>query len=380
MYSGINYIEEIKARYNILDLCNDIGLIPNNSNFILSIYKQEKTPSLKLYPKTNSYKCFATGNGGDLIKFYCDYYKIEVKQGIKELAEKLNISNQQSNSINATAAFKTILPIKYELLKTELDFFNERTEIILYNNDISIEQAKEIAFTDIMQQRKLKQTNVYEGLYRFCNKDGLDELIYNYLISDKRGLNEGTINQFKLFSIKSVKQTIEFLKDSFTREELILSGLWKNKFFLFTKHRLVIPFIENDKITYLRARYFYQGNYQTDKFKYTSVNNWSKTLSPKRFFNQDLLIKTKSFNDIIICEGEFDCMIANQYRSKAIGIAGTGNFPKAQINLLDKFNIYLAFDNDEAGKKAILAISKLFNRPIKQIILKNHKDLTELLK
>ncbi|MEE9432211.1 MAG: CHC2 zinc finger domain-containing protein, partial [Melioribacteraceae bacterium] len=351
MYTGINFAKEIKARYNILDLCNDIGLKPNSSNFVLSIYKQEKTPSLKLYLKTNSYKCFATGNGGDLIKFYCDYYKIEVKQGIKELAEKLNISNDQTNNEKSAASFKTILPVKFEVLKSEREFFNERTEIIIYNNDVGIDEAEQISFADVLEQRKLKQTKVFEGLYQFCNKDGLDGLIFDYLISNKRGLNEETIKRFRLFSVQSVKQTIEFLKDSFTREEVTLSGLFKNKFFLFTKHRLVIPFIENDKITYLRARYFYKGIYQTDKFKYTSVNNWSKTLSPKRFFNSDLLKGIKPFDNLIITEGEFDCMVASKHGSNAIGVAGTGNFPKDKIQLLNQFNIYLAFDDDEAGKK-----------------------------
>jgi len=377
MYTGTNYIEEIKARYNILDFVNDVGLKPNSSNFIYSIYKEEKTPSLKLYPKTNTFKCFATGSSGDVLKFYCDYYRVDIKQAIKELAEKLNIANQNYNK-KKSVPFKTILPVKYELLKSEVEYFEERTGIIQYNNDIITAEAKELAFNDVLGQRRQKQIELFEGLYQFCNKKGLDSVIYDYLISGKRGLNEKTIKQFRLFTIHSVKETIEYLKDTFPREQIFLSGLFKNKFFLFTKHRLLIPYIENNKIVYLRGRYFYKGNYQTDKFKYTSVNNWSKTLSPKRFYNQDLLTKTKPFQDLIVCEGEFDCMIANQYGANAIGIAGTGNFPTDKISLLDKFNIYLAFDNDEAGAKAVKNISKLFNRPIKQIILKNHKDLTEL--
>lgn len=372
-------IEEIKSRYNIIDLVHDIGLKPNSSNFIFSIYKEEKTPSLKLYPKTNTFKCFATGNGGDLIKFYCDYYRVDIKQAVKDLSEKLNIKKSNFN-YKKESRFKTIVPpTKYELLKSEIEAFEERTEIIIYNNDFTIERAKDVAYSDILQQRKLKQIELFEGLYQFCNKSGLDELIYNYLISGERGLNEKTIQQFRLFSINSVKETIEFLKDTFTREQIFLSGLFKKRYFLFTRHRLVIPYIENNKITYLRARYFYKGHYYADKFKYTSPNNWSKTLSPKRFYNQDLLTNIKPFSNVIICEGEFDCMIANQFGANSIGIAGTGNFPKDKIHLLDKFNIYLAFDNDEAGKKAIDNISKFFNRPIKQILLKKHKDLTELL-
>jgi hypothetical protein len=57
----MNIIEEIKNRIIIVDLANELGLQPTQKNFIFSIYKDETNRSLKLYPETNSFFCFATG-------------------------------------------------------------------------------------------------------------------------------------------------------------------------------------------------------------------------------------------------------------------------------------------------------------------------------
>jgi len=64
---------------------------------------------------------------------------------------------------------------------------------------------------------------------------------------------------------------------------------------------------------------------------------------------------------------------------KAIGIPGTTNIPENQIHLIKDYDVYAAFDNDDAGIKALHRLVKLVNRPIKAIKLKHNKDLTELI-
>jgi len=65
----MNLIEEIKKRINIVDLATEFGLQPTKKDFIFSIYKEERNRSLKLYPETNSFYCFATGRGGGCFRF-----------------------------------------------------------------------------------------------------------------------------------------------------------------------------------------------------------------------------------------------------------------------------------------------------------------------
>ena len=95
----MDLIDEIKRRVNILQLANQFGLKPTKNNFIFSIYKNESNRSLKLYPETNSFYCFSSGNWGDVIDFYADYKRIEIKTAIKELASDAGIDTSNSCSI-----------------------------------------------------------------------------------------------------------------------------------------------------------------------------------------------------------------------------------------------------------------------------------------
>ena len=84
-------------------------------------------------------------------------------------------------------------------------------------------------------------------------------------------------------------------------------------------------------------------------------------------------------DELVICEGEFDCIITEQEGFHSVGIPGVTNIPKDQIHLLMRYKLFLAFDNDEAGEIALQKFARLVNQPIKIIKLKQNKDLTELL-
>ncbi|MCX6152223.1 MAG: toprim domain-containing protein [Ignavibacteriales bacterium] len=375
-----NQIEEIKYRLTFLYLLDRLGIKIHTGNFIFSIYKTEKTPSLKIYPSSNSFYCYATNKGGDIITFYADYHNTDKKQAIKELASICGINSDQ-NIIHTKNDFKKVPEAKenYKLLKSEKEFFEERASILECENQISRNDSEVLAIREILQKRKEIQKKVFTAIFNFSNTIGFEERAHKYLTSKERGLNEASIKHFKLFTIHSVKELIEYLKNNFSRDEIIISGLFSKKYFLFTKHRIIIPYIENNEIVYLRGRYFFEGQSKPEKIgKYIGCNNWSLALTPKRFYNIDLLSSIKPFESLVITEGEFDCIISQQNKINSIAIAGVSNFPKNQIDLLKNYDLYLALDNDEAGNKALEEISSLLNKPVKAIKLKIHKDLTEL--
>ena len=78
------------------------------------------------------------------------------------------------------------------------------------------------------------------------------------------------------------------------------------------------------------------------------------------------LDKLKDYGDyVIICEGEFDCMLLRSKGINAISsTAGSASFKDEWIDKLSHIKkIYVAFDNDEAGKKgAQNLIFKLIQR------------------
>ncbi len=61
--------ETIKTAVHIEDLMNYYGIHTNRQGMACCPLHNEKTPSFKVYPKTNSFYCFGCGAGGDVIKF-----------------------------------------------------------------------------------------------------------------------------------------------------------------------------------------------------------------------------------------------------------------------------------------------------------------------
>lgn len=384
--------EEIKSRINILGLVYDFGLRVYQKNFIKSIYKDERTPSLKIYADTNTYKCYATGIQGDVIKFYMDYHRIDFKEALKELAGKAgleygrckmedekwkrpSVSRQRSSVIK-----KQVKQIEKRvmILKSEKEFFDERAGIYEYMMGIEKNKAEVKAMEDLLNERKEKQNLIYESLEKFCY--GVDEETLEYLLGKERGLKPETIKKFRLFSIKDLKTTSEFLRECFSFDELLISGLLNPKGkFVFTYHKLIIPFIENNKIVYLRGRKLQKAESNRKISKYISLNNFEGMLPLKRFYNIDILKIICPDEKLIVTEGEFDCEIMVQEGFNAIGIPGTTNIPENQIHIIKDYDVYAAFDNDDAGIKAVHRLVKLVNKPIKAIKLKHNKDLTELI-
>lgn len=382
-------INEIKSSLNILELARKLGLRVTNGNFVHSIYKSERTPSLKLYPETNSFYCFATNKGGDLIKFWADARKISNGEAIKELSQMLGLGND-FHLRKTENHFPEVPAIKKEkeivLLESEREIFEERSSIIQFEANKTKEEAERLALDFILQKREEVQTKIYESLYQFCLRKNADEQASKYLRVE-RCLDDETIKKFKLFSISDPKRTIDFLKDSFSKDELKISGLFTQKdFFIFTYHKIIIPYIENGQIKYLRARYFNKGNSKPENNfgKYIAVSNFfAGNLTAKRFFNFDLLKRLNPNESVVIHEGEFDTALASEFKLNSIGIAGVGNFPKDEgtISLLKNFDLHLWLDNDESGQKAVGEISKLFEgKKIHSIKLKRFKDFTEFIK
>jgi len=313
-----------------------------------------------------------------LIKFYADLKGISIKEAIRELAVKTGLHFGRSEKLEVRSK-KKIMPKRIEkrvtILKSEIEYFEERAGVYEYMFELNRRQAEVSAIADLMNERKEKQNLIYESLEKFCY--GVDDKTYDYLRGKDRGLNQETTKRFRLFSIKDLKQTIEYLKDCFIDDELIISGLInKNDKFVFTYHKLIIPYLENNKIVYLRGRRIQSSK---ELSKYISLSNYPGNLPLKRFFNSDTLKKVKENERLIVCEGEFDTMIMEQEGFAAIGIPGVTNIPTEQIGTIKKYDLYIAFDNDEAGDSATHKIVKLVNRPIKGIKLKHNNDLTELI-
>ena len=137
-------------------------------------------------------------------------------------------------------------------------------------------------------------------------------------------------------------------------EELQKSGLFNAKGnLIFFAHRIIIPYLHNGNITYLRGRYFDEnGNTKTDRSKYIGLGNDAIGINTsKRLFNIDVLKKMLPEERLYITEGEFDCIVMEGMGYNAVCIPGVGNMPSERIlSKLDAYDIYLCLDTDTAGE------------------------------
>lgn len=363
-------VNEIKNRVNIFDIAREAGYTPDRNNFIKSIYKEESKPSLKLYPQTYSFYCFSAGRGGDVIKFYQDLKNIDFKTALHQLSERLGIDAAKTlPSIN-----DELVKYKFKLTESEQECFEERAAILQYEFGMKQDEAEQVAKNQIYFDRISMRKMIYKDLATHCGD--IEAAALDYLTGPTRGLTAKTIRHFGLFCISNTTKTEKYLRENYSKDDLTLAGLLNEKGnFVFSMNTLIIPYYEKGEIVYLRARAL--ANDST-AHKYIGLYNSTGDITAKRIFNIDVLDKIGIGNKLLICEGEFDTMIAIQNGYNAVGIPGVNNAPTNLKTMVKDFNITIAFDNDVAGKKGMQVITDMIGKKITTLNLKKHNDLTEL--
>ena len=81
----IDIFREVKARIPITDAFRLYNIPINKWNKALCVFHNEKTPSLTIYPKSNSFYCFGCGIGGSVIDLVQRLYSLEPLEAAKKL-------------------------------------------------------------------------------------------------------------------------------------------------------------------------------------------------------------------------------------------------------------------------------------------------------
>ncbi len=388
-------IEQIKNKISFRELLPKLGIEVNKSNFIYSIYHQEKTPSCKIYFDENRYTDFSRseGNGfkgGDIIQFYQDYYCIDTKAAIKELAAMAGLSEQRSEFRNQRTNVKPVNEIKaprnFEECLTEIEKDIYFEALGKYSEIYPENYALRYAINDVRKERIHNNSQVFTELWHYCNLKGWGELALKYLTGERKIPAQG-LEDFNIFYIKNYNEVSNHLKKVFKNDEmkLLKSGLFNEKLnLIFYQHRIIIPYIYQKSIVYLRGRYWdgTSAKVPAQTSKYLGLKNDGVGVNtPKRFFNIDILSKMYPGENIFITEGEFDAVIMESVlRRNCIAIPGVGNLPGPdQFKRLKDFQINLCIDNDEAGSSLLNNLKKIFFEMGKSITVKtlSTKDINE---
>jgi DNA primase len=83
-------IKDIKAKLSILEVLQHYGLKPDRNDRLNCPFHPDKTPSLQVYPKTNTFCCFSSNcqaDTGDAIQFIELYEKCSKHDALVKAAE-----------------------------------------------------------------------------------------------------------------------------------------------------------------------------------------------------------------------------------------------------------------------------------------------------
>ena len=346
--------KEIQKLIDNLDIVQVIGEYVNlkkaGSDYKgLSPFKDEKTPSFTVSPVKNIFKDFSTQIGGNVISFYMKINDIGFLQAVEELSRKYNIPLKKSREYRTIdqeiERKKAVNREYYEIMNEAQIFFRENIE--KYSE--ALEYMKERDFS-------------LEEIRRF-------------------GIGFAPSFRDDLFQ--------HLVKKEFPEEKIMLLGLAKRnengEIYDSFRNRIIFPIYNvNAQIVGFGGRIIEKN---TNLPKYLNSPDSPIFKKGNELFgikHQGENIRKKGF--AMLMEGYLDVLTAqkNGFES-AVASLGTA-FTEEQAQLLKKYTdkILISYDNDEAGKNAIIKagyILKKYDFDVKCLVMDgNEKDPDEFLR
>ena len=346
--------KEIQKLIDNLDIVQVIGEYVNlkkaGSNYKgLSPFKDEKTPSFTVSPVKNIFKDFSTQIGGNVISFYMKINDISFIQAVEELSRKYNIplkKNREYRTINQEIERKKAVNNEYyEIMNEAQIFFRE-----------NIEKYPEAL--EYMKERNFSIEEIRKFGIGFANSSR-DELFQH------------------------------LLKKEFPEEKIIELGLVKRnengEIYDSFRNRVIFPIYNiNSQIVGFGGRIIEKN---TNLPKYLNSPDSPIFKKGNELFgikHQGENIRKKGF--AMLMEGYLDVLTAQKNGfENAVASLGTA-LTEEQAQLLKKYTdkILISYDNDEAGKNAIIKagyILKKYDFDVKCLVIDgNEKDPDEFLR
>jgi len=310
--------DDILSRLDIVDVVSKyMPLKRAGTNFSGNCpFHNEKTPSFVVSPAKQIFKCFGCGKGGNVITFMQEIEKIDFRDAVKELAKLGNISLE-----------------KYQLDSKKIEEYADEKE-------------------KIKRMHKLAQQFFTDEL-----KKNIHALTY---LKEKRKLDEKMIEYFGIgYAPESHYALLQFLRSKgFNDNDLLQASLAKKgqnqDIYAFFRHRITFPIYDTMQNVIGFSARIVDPN---DKPKYlNSAEHKAFDKSSVLYGLNRVKNNVKLHNAIIIVEGQMD-VVGLTRLGFPIGVATSGtSLTEQHMKLLKRYtdNLYLLFDNDQAGQAATL--------------------------
>lgn len=344
MYFPQELIDQVQQNNDIVDVINEyIPLTKKGANYVcLCPFHQDSNPSLTVSRQKQLFKCFACGEGGNVITFLQKYDAKSFVEAVQTLADRAGIK----------------LPENYQS-----EYSKEKQD----------------------QKQRLIDCNIEAARYFYAllrSDDGKKGLEY----FKKRELSDETMKKFGLgYSNVNGKDCIAYLKNQGFKDKEIIDagiGVYDERNGLRAKfwNRVMFP-IKNQagKVIGFGGRVLGEGEPKYLNSPETLVFNKSTNL-----YAFDLAKASRS-TYFILCEGYMDVIALHQAGfNMAVASLGTA-FTPGQANIIRRYvkDVYLSYDSDGPGVKAAIRASKIcreYGLSCKVIDMSPYKDPDEFIK
>ena len=327
------YLDEIKTRLKVSTVVSKVvSLKKRGKEYVgLSPFKNEKTPSFTVNDEKEFYHCFATSEHGNIFDFVMKTQNLRFGESVKYLS---NLAGMQPYMFSKQDEEREKKWKEYSLIFNRyVDFYHD-------------ELLKNESFSNVRDYLK------------------------------NRSLTKNEVKKFKIGYIEKNPNFFEKLKEDFSIESIMETGLFyldekKQTYVERFRGRLIFPInnISGQPIA-LGGRIIEKSDYLA---KYINSPETYFFKKGSNLYNLDLARKlSNKLNNIYLVEGYMDVVgLSKNGIENAVANLGTSLTDK-QILTLNQFfdNIIICFDGDESGYKAALraaenSIKDL--RPEKQI-------------
>lgn len=308
------WLDELRARADIVKVIGSYVQLKKNGHRYVGLcpFHNETAPSFSVDAQKQVYHCFGCKAGGSVIQFVMDIERLSFPEAVAFLADQLHMPLPEMQ------------------------------------NDPAYEKRRSL------KERIYLANKAAARLYHqyLWQPEGAHILAY----LQKRGLSDAVIRRFGIgASLLSGNVGKQLMQEGFTQEELLQAGLLlrrEDRVFDMFRNRAMFPIID----AYGNVLGF--GGRAMGEVMPKYLNTSDTPAFNKRYtvFAANLLRKAKGLTRVILVEGYMDVVALSQYGIEGVAATlGTALTPE-QARLLHRFapEVYIAYDGDRAGQKAIL--------------------------
>ena len=308
------WLDELRARADIVKVIGSYVTLKKNGHRYVGLcpFHNETAPSFSVDEQKQVYHCFGCKAGGSVIQFVMDIERLSFSEAVAFLADQLHMPLPEMQN-----------DLAYEKRRTlkERIYLANRTAARMYHQ--LLWQPESSAILHYLQQR---------------------------------GLSDAVIRRFGIGAAPPSAQVgHRLMEEGFTEEELVQAGLMlrrEGRTFDMFRNRAMFPIID----TYGNVLGF-GGRAMGDAMpKYLNTSDTPAFNKRYTVFAANLLRKARGLTRVILVEGYMDVVALSQFGVEGVAATlGTALTPE-QARLLHRFapEVYIAYDGDRAGQKAIL--------------------------